>query len=215
MDSNHASSAMKPSPAYWGDNRVQRTPSGGGVGALGMWLFLASLTMLFAASMLGYIIIRITSDNSPTPGSIEPPLMLVISTVIIIASSFTIHQALGAVRRERQSTFRGLMFATCLLAGLFIVVQVPAMTTLIRDHQDMLSANPEKPSPILGLIFFLVLVHALHVLGGVIPLIVTTIKAHQGAYDHEHYGPVRYMNMYWHFLDVVWLIMFSVFFIMQ
>jgi heme/copper-type cytochrome/quinol oxidase subunit 3 len=60
-----------------------------------------------------------------------------------------------------------------------------------------------------GLIFFLILVHALHVVGGLVGLSVTTAHALQGRYDHERYGGVKHAAMYWHFLDAVWLVMYG------
>ena len=53
-------------------------------------------------------------------------------------------------------------------------------------------------------------IHALHLFGGILPLAVVTRNAHLGAYDHEAHAPVKYVTMYWHFLDVVWIAMFAV-----
>ena len=65
-----------------------------------------------------------------------------------------------------------------------------------------------------GLIFVLVLLHAAHVLGGIIALLRTGQQASRGVYDHEHYQPVRHVALYWHFLDAVWLAMFFTFLLM-
>jgi cytochrome c oxidase subunit III len=62
-----------------------------------------------------------------------------------------------------------------------------------------------------GMIFFFVLVHAAHVLGGMIYLAIVTHRALDGRYDHENYVGVKHAAMYWHFLDVVWLLMFGTF----
>lgn len=66
-----------------------------------------------------------------------------------------------------------------------------------------------------GLVFFLVLIHALHVFGGIIALARTWQQARRGVYDHEHYQPVRHVALYWHFLDAVWLAMFFTFLVMK
>ena len=71
--------------------------------------------MLFAASILGYLIVWYRIDNSPSAISIDRPVVLTLflaSTAAILASSFTLHGALGAVRRERQSRLRRLLVAT-------------------------------------------------------------------------------------------------------
>lgn len=179
-----------------------------------MFLMLASLGMLFAASMLAYILIRtglvLPEDAAiPPAGAIELPRLLWVSTALILASSFTIHRAAESLRHERQTRFRSSMTLTLLLAGAFLLVQTPSLASLLREHFALVEAGGDLR--LYGLVFFFILVHALHVVGGVLPLTITTVRAHRGAYDHEHYRPVQYLAMYWHFLDVVWLVMFGTF----
>jgi heme/copper-type cytochrome/quinol oxidase subunit 3 len=94
---------------------------------------------------------------------------------------------------------------TCIFAGLFVIVQTPALMTLLRQHRQVAATEHVF---LYGLIFFLILVHALHVLGGLIGLGTTTAHAFQGKYDHENYTGVTSAAMYWHFLDAVWIIMY-------
>ncbi|MEL7088316.1 MAG: cytochrome c oxidase subunit 3 [Planctomycetota bacterium] len=206
----------KPSATPGNTHRVPR-----GTNELGMYLFLAALAMLFVASMLGYVLVRwsktrvvMDPDNpdlvafpatAPPLGTIHMPAMLWLSTLIILASSVTIHLAVKNIERERQAKFRSMLIATLVLSLLFLLVQLPSLGTLIYEH-----FRNETGNTMLGLVFFLVLVHALHVVGGIIPLAVVTYKAGQGRYDHEHYVPVKNVTMYWHFLDGVWLFMFAV-----
>jgi len=207
---------MLPPPA---DPPVPRHRVSPKAGVFGMVLFLAALGMLFAASMLGYVLIRVqqarelinpvTKDiipaSAPPLGTLHLPGGLWFSTVVILASSFTMHLALQNVRRERQARFRNWLIATLVLAGVFLLVQTPSLGSLLIGHNQA-----DTGHTLLGFIFFLVIIHALHLVGGVIPLAVVTRNAHLGAYDHEAHGPVRYVTMYWHFLDVVWIAMFAV-----
>ena len=170
-----------------------------------MYLFLAALTMLFGATMVGYIIIRFTSAQSPALRTVNLPASLWLSTAIILTGSFTIHQALAAVRRERQHLLRRYLLITCLLAAAFVIIQTPSLYTLLVRHHRLAESQGMR---LYGLIFFLILVHALHVLGGVVGLALTTLNAYRGGYDHEHHAGVKYAAMYWHFLDTVWLVMF-------
>ena len=176
---------------------------------IGMLLFLAALTMLFVGSLLVYILIRTgVFGAAPAPlHTVRLPRGLLISTGLMLASSITLHQALAAVRRERQRAFRGYLLATLILAIGFVAVQIPSMLQLLKLHS--VSMAGEKKVAAYGSIFFLVLVHALHVVGGLIPLIVLTRNAHLDRYDHESHEPVRNVLMYWHFLDVVWIVMFA------
>ena len=199
---------------------------------IAMWLFLASLGMLFAASMLGYILIRVTT-GTPNGKSIELPSSLWVSTIMMLASSYTMHRALLAIRREKQALFRIYLTATIVFATVFVAIQTPAMFKLLKEHQavtaeykaQQANLQPAKydPSsnadeviqgrrsvPFYGLIMVLVLIHALHVIGGMIALGVVAVHGYQGRYDHEHYVGVNHCVLYWHFLDVVWLVMFTI-----
>jgi len=178
-----------------------------GTNTLGMFLFLIALAVLFIGSMAAYVLIRITGPHAPDFGAIHVPKLLWFSTVIILISSVTMQHAAVSVQRERQTAFKKSMVITLFLALFFVAIQTPAMVTLLRMHEAM----RQEQMMMYGMVFMLVLLHALHVLGGLFPLAVYTFKAVQGRYDHEHWGPIRYVAMYWHFLDGVWLTMFVVF----
>lgn len=196
-----------------------------------MWLFLSSLAMLFLASMVGYVFIRVMGD-SPS-GSIRLPASLWVSTLMMLASSVTMHWALSAIRREKQALFRTYLTATIVFAGVFVAIQTPAMGQLLTEHkaataayieqqknQQPAVANPSsnadevipgsRSMPFYGLVMVLILIHALHVVGGMIALGIVAYNGYQGRYDHEHYTGVNNCVLYWHFLDVVWIVMFTV-----
>lgn len=186
-------------------------PSAKRVGTFGMFLFLVSLTMLFAATMLGYVIIRMqwmNADAGPNPplGQIKLPSILWLSTFVILVSSAFLHYAGMCISLERQGPFRKAMAVTTVLALGFLIIQVPALYMLLDGQSPVRQANPF----LYNLIVFMVIVHGLHVVGGIIPLVRITRRAFDGAYDHEKYYPVVHMAMYWHFLDAVWVVMFSV-----
>ena len=193
-----------------------------GTQVFGMWIFLLSLGMLFIASMLGYALIRwkLHTEGFAPLGTLSQhgglPLGLFASTLVILASSVTVSLALTAARHENQSRMRAMLAATLALGVLFMLVQFPSLWVLYERNADTVAATSTdtNETPAIGLfalVLFLVLVHAAHVLGGVIPLGWTTLRAYQGFYDHEHHQPVRLVAMYWHFLDGVWLVMFALF----
>jgi cytochrome c oxidase subunit III len=179
-------------------------------GAVGMALFLASLGVLFLAAMVAYAIIRTQGRLSPPPGTIELPTALWVSTAAILLSGVTLQHALNCVRRERQRRLRLAMGATLGLTVLFITVQTPAMTDLLRTHEKLM----EQQLHLYGMLFVLVLLHALHVIGGLIPMVVIGVKAWRCRYDHEHHAPVRYLAAYWHFLAIVWCVMLALFLVL-
>ncbi len=187
----------------------QSPPVPPGTGTLGMRLFLLSLFMLFAAAMIGYVFIRTGGEKSPSRGSLHFPELFWLSTALVVVISFTMSRAVTALRRERQTVFMGWLRLSLILAIGFLLVQAPAMARLVVTHQQLRSQGGGMF--LYGLIFFLVLLHALHVLGGMIALIRVAYQGRRGAYDHEHYQPVRHAAMYWHFLDAVWIAMFLTF----
>jgi len=178
-----------------------------GTGTLGMWLFLVALFMLFAAVMVAYLVIRLAGHMSPPLHQVQFPKLLWVSTAMVIAVSFTLVRSLNFLKAERQAQFRRWLSISFWLACGFIVVQTPAMIELVREHRRSM----QEGLFLYGLVFFLILVHALHVVGGIVALIRTAQMAHRGVYDHEHFQPVRHTVMYWHFLDFVWLVMFFTF----
>ncbi len=186
-------------------------------GTFGMLLFLASLLMLFGATIIGYVVIRLQQTNPDSPhhlplGQIELSPMLWLSTFIIVFSSIALHYAGTSVALERQRAFRNAMLATLIAGFAFLVVQVPAMWSLAQTQKELSASSDSR---LYLLVIVLIVVHGLHVVGGLIPLTVMTRKAFRGAYDHERYHPVVHMAMYWHFLDIIWIIMFTVMMLMR
>lgn len=186
------SETLRPSPA---------------IGQLGMALFLVSLSILFAASMVGYVVIRLASPTAPPAGTIRLPAPLWASTAIILVSSATIHYALRSMREDRYLACRNAIITTLLLATAFLCVQAPSLYSLLQTHREHLQAGNVH---LYGLVLVLIGLHAAHVVGGVIPLAVITANVLKRRYTPDACIPVACMAMYWHFLDIVWLVMFTV-----
>jgi cytochrome c oxidase subunit III len=180
-------------------------------GTVAMVLFLISLGMLFTACMLGYVLIRIHSEKSPPLGAINIPLGLCFSTLLVLAGSVTMHFAVRDVHRERLADLRQWLLTTLGIAIAFLLLQAVFLSELLR--QDHVARS--QGVVLYALIFFLVLVHGLHVVGGVVALALVYVGARMGRYDHEHFFPVRNAALYWHFLDGVWLTMFTIFLILR
>ena len=196
-----------PTPAPLDPDRFKSPPVPPSAGTFGMILFLISLTMLFLAAITAYLVIRLTSSRSPRPGTLHLPHILWISTILVISVSVAMTQAVRTLRRERQQSFIGWIWIAIVLALGFLAVQAPAMAELLREHARLRSAGLF----LYGLVFALILLHALHVLGGMVALGIVAAQAHRGRYDHERYQPVRHAAMYWHFLDIIWILMFAAF----
>jgi cytochrome c oxidase subunit 3 len=188
---------------------------------IGLWLVLAALAMLFIASMWLYILLRLHFFGRISDVQIHMPELTWLSTVVLLAGSFTIHRAVVAIRREKIQDCLKFLYITCGIAVAFLAVQSPCMAVILREHeafsaQSAAGKGPGQFAPVsaYGLVFVLILVHALHVVGGVVALATVTHRARAGRYDHENYTGVQFAARYWHFLDIVWLGMFTMFLVL-
>jgi cytochrome c oxidase subunit 3 len=172
-----------------------------------MLVFLLSLSVLFLASIIGYLVVRSRAAEWPPPGSPKLPAGLWVSTVIILVSSGTIQSALRSVRRNRLGALIGFMLMTLLLAVVFLVSQAVNWAWLMGIQATT------QAELYLFTFYLLTGLHAAHVIGGVVLLSVVTAKAFRGRYSPRHHPGVRYAAMYWHFLDGVWLVMFVLLFL--
>lgn len=174
-----------------------------GAGPFGLAIFLASLGVLFIASLVAYAAIRFEADVWPPPGLPPLPRTLLLSTALILAGSVTIQVALSFARANRQWALRASLLATMLLGVGFLVSQSVSWAKLVVSHTT-------PTAHLYGwLFYFLTGLHAVHVIGGLIPLGVVTVNAFYGRYSPIRYSAVRFCTMYWHFLGVVWITLYA------
>jgi cytochrome c oxidase subunit 3 len=189
-------------PASHPDDRVAPAPIG--TGKLGMKILVLALSMLFAASIVGYLVIRSKAPEWPPPGMPRLPNTLWISTFIILLSSLTMQWAVRAARTGRKRGLGAAMVATTVLGVAFLVSQTLNWFTLV-------AASLTAATNLYGFTFYVLTgLHAAHVIGGVIPLSVVTVRSWQGRYSAAFHPGVEYCAIYWHFLAVVWVVMFTV-----
>lgn len=204
--------ALSPDPAFDARSPYRSVRERTSAKRMGMYWFLGALAILFVSSVLAYVWMRVFNPLSPPFGVLAPPAVLWVSTVALLASSGTIHQALVAIRREQQTRFQRWLIATVVLTTVFFVSQFIAIGDLLALHFDPSNFSGKLlKMPLFGFIVALIVLHGLHVLGGLIPMGVVMKKAFTGGYDHESYAGVIFFAMYWHFLDLVWLCLFGLF----
>jgi heme/copper-type cytochrome/quinol oxidase subunit 3 len=187
-----------------GDPRRVREGAIPGAGVLGMWVFLATLTVLFLASIVGYLVVRLRATDWPPPGMPRLPAGLWLATLVLLAGSVTIHRALRSIRSgDRPALVRWLQ-ATLALAVVFLSVQSWNWLGLIRLHLT-------AASNLYAFTFFMLTgLHAAHVIGGIVLLAIVLVRSLRGRYGNDRHGGVTYAAMYWHFLDAIWLVLFAV-----
>ncbi len=174
-------------------------------GTLGMRLFLLSLAVLFGASIIGYVSIRVLAINDPLD---MPPLPrgLWLSTVLLLVSSVTMQHAVVAARRGRIPAMRAELAVTTALAAAFLAVQAVCWAAWAEPMRAAIGQTEQRY--LLTAFYVLTGLHALHVLGGLVPLTIITKRAAAGRYTPERHAGIVYTAMYWHFLDGMWLVIF-------
>lgn len=171
----------------------------------GMTIFLASEAMLFAGLIAGYIVLRLSSPAwPPSPDLPKLPVVLTgINTVFLITSSFTYHFAEVAVKKGKKGT--AWLSLTVLLGSLFLCIQGYEWYHM---HHEGLWFNT---GGVYGSSFFVLTgFHGLHVLIGVLMIAWALIRQLGGAYTAQSHTYLILAGMYWHFVDVVWLFLYSV-----
>jgi cytochrome c oxidase subunit III len=193
-------------PVRPGSPRPANAPPQLDTGALGMIVFIAALSMFFAASIVVYLLMRQIHRPWPPQGFPALPGTLWLSTLDIVFSSITIQGAVLAARRDDKIGLRRNLVATLLLGLGFLGLQSYAWCKIWTQ----VAATADLASTYLKMFYVMTGLHAVHVLGGLVPLVMITIAAYQGMYGGKKNAAVRYTAVYWHFLDAVWCAIFAV-----
>ncbi len=198
-----------------------------------MWIFLVSDTFIFTCFLLSYMTVRMsTTVPWPNPSEIfaleiggEPiPLILIaIMTFILISSSGTMAMAVRFGYQRNRVTCALLMLATAAFGASFVGMQAFEWTKLIVDDGVRPWGNPFGAAQFGSTFFMITGFHGLHVSVGVIFLIAVARKVLRGDFDRAtpgfftsrkgHYEAVEIMGLYWHFVDLVWVFIFAVFYL--
>lgn len=184
------------------DTPKERTSAG----VFGMWIFIVVVGMLFAACILGYLVVRLDSlQGKPwlPPGAPGLPHALLLSTALLLAGSWTIQHAVRAMRLNHAVAAHAAIGWTLVLACIFIVVQCVAWAQLWQQQAGI-------DSSLYAWTFYVLTgVHALHVLGGLPPLVLVFKRSAGRAYSSGNYDGLLYCAMYWHALDVIWIALYA------
>ncbi len=174
---------------------------------LAMWLFLGGEVVFFVTLILAYVYFRLRSpaDFAQVRGTINLPL-IGLNTVILLSSSYVLLRAVEAVRAGRAAAMRMALVAVFLLGAVFLAGQAYEWSNLFAEGFDI--------DTIFGTPFFTVTgVHGTHVLVGLIWLVVVLVSAWRGAYSASNHRGLEQFGLYWHFVDLVWGVIFVLFYL--
>ncbi|HEY3543399.1 MAG TPA: cytochrome c oxidase subunit 3 [Gaiellaceae bacterium] len=167
---------------------------------LGMYLFIGSEIMLFGSFFTAYFFVRVVNGVQwPTPPFHLPVYVAFINTCILVTSSFTMHWALTSVKRNNPFGVRAGLLLTFLMGLTFLITQVAEYLRIGFNTSD--GAFPT-------IFFTLTGLHGCHVFVGLTILLFMTIRAFRGHFSAEHHHGVEIGGIYWHFVDVMWIVVF-------
>ena len=160
-----------------------------------MWIFIGVIVMMFAGLTSAYIVKRSQANWQ----SFEWPTAFWYSTILILASSLTIHLSSKAFKERRMTTYRRLLLLTMVLGVFFVAAQIVGFKPFFKNW-GLVKTNVAN-----AFLFVIVLLHALHVLGGVVALIVMWLSAFSTKIRNYSKLPVQLICIYWHFVDILWI----------
>jgi cytochrome c oxidase subunit 3 len=160
-----------------------------------LWVGIGSIVMMFAGLTSAYIVKR----NQANWQTFELPVAFWYSTAVIILSSLTLQMASKAFRERAMAKYRWLMFSSMVLGILFIGLQVLGFVNLTSIGITF-TGNVSY-----SFLYAIVGLHAVHVLGGIIALIVMSLKAFSYKTRNYSFVPVDLVRTYWHFVDLLWV----------
>jgi cytochrome c oxidase subunit 3 len=178
---------------------------------LGMLLFITSEVMFFSGLFAAYFSVRASAPQWP-PEEFSHTLQVLPlvgpATILLIASSFTCQFAVWAIRRDDRTAFLRNMAVTVALGVIFLVMQG-------LDYAQLGSEGLTLSSGTFGTTYYtLTGFHGAHVFGGVIMLSVVLYRGMAGQFSSRHHDAVEGASLYWHFVDVVWILLFSLLYLL-
>ena len=183
---------------------VRRESSPVPTSRLGMWLFLASEVMFFAALIGSYIVLRLGASSWPDPNEVLGIGVLAVNTFILIVSSVCMVMAHDAAAAGDFARCRRFLLGTAGLGFTFLAIKA-------FDYWHLAHGGFTIGSSLFASCYFtLTGFHGLHVLAGVVALLVGAGKAANGTLTKEDHGYVEGVGLYWHFVDLVWIVLFAI-----
>jgi cytochrome c oxidase subunit 3 len=175
---------------------------------LGMLLFIISEVMVFGAFFTAYFFIRVVADGHtwfPIDGKDLPVAVAGVNTAILVSSSLTLHWAQTSIKNGNRFGLQAGMTATFLLGLTFLFVQINEYVHIGFAPQDNAQAT---------VFFSLTGLHGAHVTIGLILLGMVTVRSFRGHFSPEHHHGVEIPGIYWHFVDVMWIVVYTTIYVL-
>ncbi len=171
---------------------------------LAMWVFLGSECLLFGGLISTYLLYKTTARRGPLPADLYDIPFTSISSFVLLMSSLTMVLAVAAITRGDHRRLRTWLLSTALLGGIFISGQVFEFRTFLKEGMGF-TTNPASSA-----FFTLTGFHGVHVTIGILMLLSCFVLSLRGRMPTERAEAIEIVGLYWHFVDVVWILIFTV-----
>jgi heme/copper-type cytochrome/quinol oxidase subunit 3 len=169
----------------------------------GFWLFLSSELLIFCGLIGGFLVTRHYANTWPTHEQLSIGLVSV-NTFLLLTSSLTVVLGIENIRQNKSGRLALFILASALLGVLFLAGQAVEYTHLIGTEKFGFG------DPFGTAFFILTGLHGLHVLVGVLWAITVSLRARNNIYSASNYTTVEMFGLYWHFVDLVWILIFTI-----
>jgi heme/copper-type cytochrome/quinol oxidase subunit 3 len=169
---------------------------------LGMWLFLVTEVMFFGGLLSTFLFYKL-NNPSPAEAALLDVVLVGINTFILLTSSFTVVLGLSSIQRGDSRALIRFLALTMLLGATFLLGQGYEFVNLF--HEGMTLSSSVYGSSFFTLTGF----HGLHVFIGLIWAGLMLLKANRGGFSADQYDGVEIFGLYWHFVDIVWIVLFT------
>ncbi|MEM9567667.1 MAG: heme-copper oxidase subunit III [Cyanobacteria bacterium P01_E01_bin.34] len=173
---------------------------------LGLMTFLASESLMFGGLFATYLMFMVTKSSWPPEGTEVELLLPTLNTIILVSSSFVIHFGTKAIKENDESGLKKWFWVTAAMGAVFLGGQAYEYATLGYGLTTNLFAN----------CFYLMTgFHGLHVFVGILLILGVIWRArHQGHYSETAHVGVEMAEIYWHFVDIIWIILFALIYVL-
>lgn len=187
---------------------------------IGMWIFLGTEVMLFGGLFTAFTVYRMLNPRAFIEGSADMNIVLgAINTAVLIGSSFTMAMAVHSATIGRRKLLNVFLMTTMFLGACFLAIKFTEYYLHYLDHRvpgpgfQFPGAEASRAEMFFLLYFIMTGLHALHMFIGEGILFTMILRNNAGSFNAEYHTPVELAGLYWHFVDVVWVFLFAIFYI--
>ena len=175
---------------------------------LGLWIFLASEILIFGSLIVSYLYVRVSSGSWPIASQTHNVLLGMTNTIILLTSSLTMILGLYFIRLDNVRNLKICLGSTFALGCSFLAIKLGIeWPALIRNGFTINSGLPASSY------FVLTGLHAVHVAVGLVGVGYLMFRAYTGGFTSTNHVAVENIGLYWHFVDIVWMILFPLFYL--